>query len=58
MYFEARSLAVPAAAVSLILLLTIFLSPLGLIAFLAVRSAVGRRSRGPGRPVDAVAVTE
>jgi hypothetical protein len=46
------------AAVSLILLLTIFLSPLGLIAFLAVRSAVGRRSRGPGRPVDAVAVTE
>jgi hypothetical protein len=58
MYFEARSLAVPAVAVSLILLLTIFLSPLGLIAFLAVRSVVGRRSRGPGRPVEAVAVTE
>jgi hypothetical protein len=51
MYFEGRALGLPTVLVSVILLLTIFLSPFGLLAFLAARSgrvALTRR-RGTGR---------
>ncbi|GLY68470.1 ABA4-like family protein [Amycolatopsis taiwanensis] len=46
MYFEARDRGIRALIVSPILLLTIFLSPIGLVAFLAVRSA---HRRAPGK---------
>jgi len=51
MYFEARSRGLPTVLVSAILLLTIFLSPIGLITFLALRD-VRRTGR---RPVEASA---
>jgi hypothetical protein len=51
MYFEARSRGLPTVLVSVILLLTIFLSPIGLIAFLALRDA----RRATRRPVEAAA---
>ncbi|HKS47950.1 MAG TPA: ABA4-like family protein [Amycolatopsis sp.] len=47
MYFEGRERGIGAPVVSPILLLTIFLSPIGLVAFLAVRSARSRRSSEP-----------
>ena len=46
MYFEGRARGIPALVVSPILLLTIFLSPVGLVAFLAVRD-VRRRAPVP-----------
>jgi Domain of unknown function (DUF4281) len=42
MYFEGRKRGIHPLIVSPILLLTIFLSPVGLIIFLAVRSAMSR----------------
>jgi Domain of unknown function (DUF4281) len=55
MYFEGRALGLPTVLVSAILLLTIFLSPFGLLAFLAARSVRGaltrRRAAGQPRPV-------
>jgi hypothetical protein len=50
MFFEARRLGVTSWLVSPILLLTIFLSPVGLLLFLAVRSVAGARSREPVSP--------
>ncbi|HEX4250273.1 MAG TPA: ABA4-like family protein [Pseudonocardia sp.] len=51
MYFEGRAIGLPTVLVSAILLLTIFLSPFGLIAFLAARGVrlalTGRAARQP-----------
>jgi len=44
MYFEGRERGIHPLIVSLILLLTIFLSPFGLVAFLVVRSVQIRRN--------------
>jgi|GEM_PF-617998 len=49
MYLDARTRGVSAFLVSPILLLTIFLSPVGLLCYLLLRSVAGR-GRGPGRP--------
>lgn len=53
MYFEGRAIGLPTVLVSAILLLTIFLSPFGLVAFLAARSirlALTRRASERRRP--------
>ncbi|HET6502321.1 MAG TPA: ABA4-like family protein [Amycolatopsis sp.] len=47
MYFEARARGIRSRVVSPILLLTIFLSPFGLLAFLAVRSAHPAERKAP-----------
>lgn len=47
MYLEARRLGITTWLVGPILLLTIFLSPIGLLVFLAVRSVASTRAREP-----------